>query len=115
MAVVHCKPYHRPLTGSDPGRLRSNADRKSQCPGWLGDEQLRQRLLDEALPDPRGEQDFLTRPKKVWNAINGVYLIGVSTNETELKYNCYPEQPTCLLEELNRRAARSLDEFNREA
>jgi hypothetical protein len=114
MAIVHCKPYHRTLTGSDPGRLRSHTDRKSQCPGWLGDERLRQRLLDEALPDPRGEQDFLARPKKLWNAINGVYLIGISTNETELKYNCYPEQPTCLLEELSRRAARNLDEFNRE-
>ena len=115
MALVHCKPYHRPLTGSAPASLRSNADRKSQCPGWLSDEQLRQRLLNEALPDPRGEQDFLARPKKVWNAINGVYLIGVSTNETELKYNCYPERPTHLLEELNRRADRSLDDFNNQS
>jgi hypothetical protein len=111
MAVVHCKPYHRPLKGSDSGNLRSISDRKSQCPGWLGDEQLRQKLLDEALPDPKGEQDFLERPKKVWNAINGVYFIGVSTNEPDLKYNCYPEQPTCLLEDLNLRAGRSLEEF----
>lgn len=54
MAVVHCKPYRRPLKGSAPGMLRGNADRKSECPGWLSDEQLRQQLLDEALEDPKG-------------------------------------------------------------
>ena len=64
MAVVHCKPYHRPLKGSAPGSLRGNADRKSECPGWLSDEQLRQQLLDEALEDPKGGKDFLGRPKK---------------------------------------------------
>lgn len=111
MAVVHCKPYHRPLKGSATGSLRSIADRKSECPGWLSDEQLRQKLLDEALDDPKGGTDFKGRPKKKWNAINGVYLIGVSTNEPDLKYNCYPEQPTCLLEELTRRADRSLEDF----
>ncbi|MFN9871543.1 MAG: hypothetical protein ACK55E_08915 [Cyanobacteriota bacterium] len=111
MAVVHCKPYHRPLKGSTPGNLRTNADRKSTCPGWLSDELLRQKLLDEALDDPKGETDFLGRPKKKWNAINGVYLIGVSTNEPEAKYNCYPEVPSCLLDELSRRAGRSLEDF----
>jgi len=111
MAVVHCKPYHRPLKGSAPGSLRTNADRKSTCPGWLSDEQLRQKLLDEALDDPMGETDFLGRPKKKWNAINGVYFIGVSTYEPEPKYNCYPEHPNCLLDELSRRADRSLEDF----
>ena len=110
-AVVHCKPYHRALKVSAPGNLRGIADRKSECPGWLGDEQLRQKLLNEALDDPKGETDFLGRPKKKWNAINGVYLIGVSTNEPDPKYNCYPEHPTCLLDELSRRVGRSLEEF----
>lgn len=72
-AVVHCKPYHRALKVSAPGNLRGKADRKSECPGWLGDEQLRQKLINEALDDPKGETDFLGRPKKKWNAINGVY------------------------------------------
>lgn len=111
MAVVHCKPYHRPLKGTAPGSLRGNADRKSECPGWLSDEQLRQQLLDEALEDPKGGKDFLGRPKKLWNALGDYYFIGISTNEQELKYNCYPEQPTCMLDELSRRAGRSLDDF----
>lgn len=110
-AVVHCKPYHRALKLSATGNLRGNADRKSECPGWLGNEQLRQKLLNEALDDPKGETDFLGRPKKKWNAINGVYLIGVSTNEPDPKYNCYPEHPTCLLDELSRRVGRSLEEY----
>ncbi len=112
MALVHCKPYHRTLKATDPGRLRSSTDRKSLCPGWLADTQLRQHLLDEALPDPDEEKDFLNRLKRVWNAIADVYLIGVSTNEQELKYNCYPEQPTCLLEELSQRARRSVEDLN---
>lgn len=115
MAVVHCKPYHRPLKGSAPGSLRTKADLKSTCPGWLGDEQLRQKLLDEALDDPKGEKDFLGRPKKKWNAINGFYFVGVSTSEPQAKYNCYPEEPNALLDELSRRADRSLEEFIHQA
>jgi hypothetical protein len=115
MAQVHCKPYHHPLTSADSGTLRTNADRKSKCPGWLTDERLRKKLLDKALPDPKGDLDCFGRVKKFWNAVNGVYLIGVSTNEQEPRYNCYPEQPVCLFQELSSRANRTIEELMHES
>jgi hypothetical protein len=109
VSLVRCKPYHRPLKRSDPGLLRSSGDRKSRCPGWLGDPAIRQRLLDEALPDPDGLTDSFDRPKLLWNAIDGWYFVAVSTNEVEAAYNCYPEVPaSSLVEQLAERAARSL-------
>ncbi len=115
MAQVHCKPYHRSLKSTDPGTLRTNADRKSQCPGWLSDENLRLKLLEKALPDPKGDLDCYGRVKRYWNAINGVYLIGVSTNEQLPRYNCYPEQPVCLLDELSSRARRTIEDVMNES
>ena len=66
--------------------------------------------MDEAVVDPDAGQDSMGHPKRIWNAINGVYLIGVSTNEQQPSYNCYPEVPTAMLDELTRRAERSIED-----
>lgn len=108
MPVVRCKSHG----ASDPGLLRGTADRKSRCPGWLSDARLRQALLDEALVDEEAGRDSFERPKVVWNAINDWYLIGVSTNEPEPAYNCYPEEPHTLLDELAQRASRSIEDLS---
>jgi hypothetical protein len=109
---IRCKSYHRPLRGSAPGSLRGRADRKSECPGWASDAALQAKLLDTALDDPDAGLDSLGRPKKKWNAVAGRTFIGVSTNEQEPAYNCYPEVPaTALADELARRADRSVEEF----
>ena len=52
-------------------------------------------------------------PRRLWNAVNNHYFVGVSTNEQQPSYNCYPEVPTTLLEDLARRAARSLEDVLR--
>jgi hypothetical protein len=74
---------------------------------------LRDRLLAEALEDPDGGVDSKGRPKRLWNALDGWYFVGVSTNEPTPAYNCYPEVPaTGLLEELVKRAERTVEEFS---
>jgi hypothetical protein len=108
--TLRCKRYHDVLRREDEGQQRTVGDRKSRCPGWLVDTTLRQRLLDDALVDPEAGQDSLGRPKRVWNAINGWFLVGVSTNEQESAYNCYPEEPSVLLPELEQRAERTIDD-----
>lgn len=105
---VRCKPYHDVLRHADPGRLRAPGDHKSRCPGWLGDPKLRRTLLSEALVDPDGGDDSFGRPKRLWNGLNGVYFVAVSTNEQSAYYNCYREEPTVLLDELQARALRSI-------
>lgn len=106
---VRCKKYHNPLKRTDAGYERTPQDRKSRCPPWLSDPAVRQRLLDEGLEDPDGLTDSFVRPKILWNALDGWYFIAVSTNESDLAYNCYPEVPaTSRIEELADRAARSV-------
>jgi len=72
---------------------------------------VRQRLLDEALVDPDAGEDSMGHPKRLWNAINGWYFVGVSTNEQQPSYNCYPETPSALLDELSTRAQRSIEDL----
>jgi len=110
--VVRCKRYHEPRGTRDAGLLRGTGDAKSRCPGWLVDATLQRKLLDEAIVDPEGGMDSRGRPKRLWNALDGWYFVGVSTNEPEPAYNCYPEVPaTVLLEELSRRAERTVEEL----
>jgi hypothetical protein len=108
--VVRCKRYHDVLRKDDPGQQRFVGDRKSKCPGWLGDPALRGRLLADALVESDAGQDLHGRPKRLWNAIGGWYFVGVSTNEQEAAYNCYPEEPSVFLPELQARAERSVEE-----
>jgi hypothetical protein len=110
--VVRCKNYHRPLKKDDPGQLRARGDVKSRCPAWADDERLRTLLLAEAIVDPDGGEDSHGRPRRLWNAVNDCYFIGVSTNEAEAAYNCYPETPaTRLHRELAERARRSVEDI----
>jgi hypothetical protein len=113
--LVFCKVYHSPRVAADPGRTRRNTDVKSRCPSWAADTDLRQALIDEALEDPGGAEDFRGRPKKLWNAVERLTFIGVSCNMNEPLYNCYPESPPNgkLLLELLRRAERTRDEVPR--
>jgi hypothetical protein len=112
MALVYCKPYHEPRTGEDPGELTNPQCRKSRCPGWISDPELRQRLLDEALDDPQRLLDLYGRPKRKWNALDGWVFVGVSTNERVLRYNCSPEAPcTSLAAELKTRSQRILEDW----
>jgi hypothetical protein len=110
---VHCKEYHRAKTRRTPGSLRDDYDRKSTCPPWASDRQLQQALIDGALEDSGGLTDYLGRPKKLWNAVEGVVFVGVSCNLQEPRYNCYPEIPPDgkLLGELQRRAERTRTEL----
>jgi hypothetical protein len=111
MSAVRCKRYHRPRDKDDTGLQRTTADKKSRCPAWLGSAPIRQRLLDEALVDPLGGEDTFGRPKRLWNAVSGWYFVGVSTNENTPAYNCYPEEPAALLDQLDARAARTLEDL----
>jgi hypothetical protein len=106
--IPRCKTYHRALRAASPGSQRTIGDQKSRCPGWADNDTLKQRLLDEALPDPDGVKDSNGRPKRLWNAINGWYFVGVSTNEAVEAYNCYPEEPSARLAELEARAERTV-------
>lgn len=111
---VRCKPYHRPLRGSDAGRVRDVSSRKSRCPAWAGDPRLQQRLLDEALIDPGAGVDWAGRPRRLWNAVGGWFFVGVSTSEPQAAYNCYPEIPaTSLRGELLNRAERTIEDVLR--
>jgi hypothetical protein len=90
------------------GFLDKSGHRKSRCPGWI--HPFRDALLADALPDPDGATDSFGNPKRVWNAVEGWYFIGVSTNQKIPTYNCYPEDPaTDLVEKLVVRAARQLN------
>ena len=110
MPTVRCK-YHVGKGRLSGGIVRGKADHKSKCPDWLADPNVRQRLLDEALVDPDAGEDSMGHPKRLWNAINNHYFVGVSTNEQQAAYNCYPEVPSVCLEELARRAERSLEDL----
>jgi len=115
LRTVHCKDYHRPKTGGNPGSLRNQYQRKSTCPSWAMDQDLQRRLIQEALEDTAGASDSLGRPKKLWNAVEGRIFVGVSCNLAQPVYNCYPEVPADggLFEELQRRAERTRDQIPR--
>lgn len=109
---IRCKGYHRPMRSTDGGSLRTHADRKSGCPGWAVDPTLQARLLATALEDPDGGADSFGRPKRIWNAVAGQTFVGVSTNEQDPAYNCYPEVPaTALADELALRADSTVEAF----
>jgi hypothetical protein len=108
---VGCKVYHRALRAGDPAHYRSPTYQKSRCPGWANDPALQRRLLEEAIVDEAGGEDSFGRPKRLWNAVNGLYFVGVSTNESRPRYNCYPEVPTAYLDELDQRLERSLEDI----
>ncbi len=112
MRSVRCKPYHEPRNRQDPGAIEARPHRKSRCPGWAADPALRGKLVAEALPDPNALADMFGRPKVIWNAVGGTIFVGVSTNEQEEAYNCYPSAPaTRLHSELARRAERTVESF----
>lgn len=111
--VVRCKIYHRPRRPGDPARERGREFAKSKCPGWAMNADIQMRLLREALEDPTGGADAHGRPRRIYNAVGDVCFVGLSTNEPEPAYNCYPEQPltTELRHELLMRARRSIDDL----
>src|SRR2546427_10665460 len=96
--ILRCKPYHNARGRHDPGLLRSGHDQKSRCPGWASDPQLRQKLLDDAIPDPDAGLDWAGHPQRLWNAVNSWYFVGVSTGEQVPAYNCYPDVPATVLQ-----------------
>ncbi len=68
-------------------------------------------MIEEAIEDPDDEKDMWEHPKRIWNAVADWCFVGISTNERKAAYNCYPEYPaTQLLEELTRRAMRSVEQ-----
>jgi hypothetical protein len=106
-----CKKYHQDHGANDVGVNRTAADTKSRCPGWARDPELQRRLLEEALVDDEGGTDSHGSPIRLWNAVNGMYFIGVSSNLPAPSYNCYPEVPaTALIDELTLRAERSVED-----
>ncbi len=112
MRAIRCKRYHEARYRNDPGAVDPGPHRKSRCPGWAADPILRRKLLDEALPDPNAPTDVFGRPKVIWNAVGGTIFVGVSTNEQEEAYNCYPSAPTTGLHtELSQRAERTVESF----
>jgi hypothetical protein len=115
--IVQSKDYHRPKTAGNTGKLRDAYQRKSTCPSWASDLTLRDALINDALPDPSGAKDSLGRVKKLWNAVDGWYFVGVSCNLQEERYNCYPEYPPDgkLIGDLNRRADRTVESVLNEA
>lgn len=111
--IVSCKDYHRPKVPTNPGILRGQHQRKSTSPSWASDPQLQQALIADALTDSGGAKDSLGRPKKLWNAVEGLIFIGVSCNLQTPQYNCYPERPPDgkHFAELQRRAERTRDQI----
>jgi hypothetical protein len=91
--LVHCKDYHRSKTRHRPGIVRHPRQRKSVCPSWAMDERLQIALIRCALLDSGGACDLYGRPKRLWNAVSGVFFVGVSCNVETSLYNCYPETP----------------------
>ena len=63
--------------------------------------------------DTSGDTDWMGRPKKLWNAVEGYVFIGVSANLQTPHYNCYPERPPDgkLLKQLESRAERTRDDL----
>ncbi len=114
-AVVKCKVYHRASHPADLGHVRDPKGRdgkKSRCPGWADDPTVQERLLKDALIDPEGGTNMFGFPTRIWNAVAGMYFVGVSTNEQTPAYNCYPSVPaTEIVDDLIARAERSLEEF----
>jgi len=109
MPEVRCKVYHRARSTADAGELRRAATRKSRCPGWAQNPAIQRLLIETAIPDQDRGTDAFGRTKVIWNAVEGWYFIGVSTNEPVAAYNCYPEVPlTVISAELSQRAERSL-------
>ena len=110
-STIRCKPKHRALKKSEPGNLRRAGDLRSRCPGWASEE-VQECLLADALVDPESGTDCHGRPRLLWNAVNNVVFIGVSSNEQVPAYNCYPEVPaTSLAGQLEARSRRSLDDL----
>lgn len=69
--VVRCKPYHQNKGMEDEGSQRGKImDTKSRCPAWMASDELRVKLLAEAIEDPEGGKDIRGRPKRLWNAIS---------------------------------------------
>lgn len=106
---VNCRLFHDPRGAGNPGRIRSHYDRKSICPSWAADSVLQQTLLDEALEDTRGHVDCFGRPRRLWNAVEGVVFTGLSNNTRESSYDCFREVPPDgkLFRELQRRSERT--------
>jgi hypothetical protein len=82
------------------------------CPSWAANLDFQRFLIDDALEDSGESKDAFGRPKKLWNAVEGVVFIGISCNLQEPLYNCYPETPPPgkLFAVLQRRAERTRDE-----
>ncbi len=109
---LRCKKYHESRGKADEGRLRTVREKKSRCPGWAKDERLRRVLLADAVEEPEVARDMFGNPKRIWNAVADWTFVGVSTNEQEPSYNCYPEVPaTSLIDELAARAERSVEQL----
>ena len=111
--IVYCKDYHRPKTRGKGAKIRSDHQRKSVCPSWAMNQRLQVALIRCGLEDSRGQLDLYGRPKRLWNAVGGIFFVGVSCNdETRSLYNCYPETPPDgkHLSELFARAKRTPEE-----
>jgi hypothetical protein len=108
--LVRCKPRHEALSKNDPPHVRT-VDVRSRCPGWASTA-VQHALITESLIDPDGGTDSFGRPRKRWSAVAGVVFIGVSSNESQPAYNCYPSEPlTGLVDKLEARAERTLDQL----
>lgn len=69
-------------------------------------------MLTDALVEPESGLDSHGHPFRLWNAVNGVYFVGVSCNLADESYNCYPEVPaTSLLDDLEQLAERSVHDI----
>jgi hypothetical protein len=111
--IPRCKPRYEGRGFEDEGHLRraGGRDEKSRCPGWAASPELRQKLLDDAIVDPDGVKDRLGRPKRFWNAVNGVIFVATSTQEQVPAYNCYPDTCATEVEEaLAERVLRSVED-----
>jgi hypothetical protein len=86
--LVHCKDYHRSKTRRGYASVRGDRDRKSICPSWAMDKRLQTALIRTAILDSGGAFDVNGRPKRLWNAVGGVFFVGVSCNVETALYNC---------------------------
>lgn len=72
--------------------------------------------MADALVEDATDIDSFGHPRRVWNAVEGMFFVGVSTNQQAPIYNCYREVPaTHLVDQLAIRAERSLGELLRGA
>jgi hypothetical protein len=76
---------------------------------------LQQALIDGAEEDSSGIKDAFGRPKRLWNAVEGIVFVGVSNGEQDGSYNCYPEYPPGgkLFREMQRRKERTRNDVLR--